>query len=344
MGLKIVRSIFIFSFLSSITLSVHAFEWKLNDLWICGDAPFTTCDDFPTLTSYLDDFEDGDRSIEPTSTLVDFTGSNVVETGGYLVFDGNDGGIEIDLGDGSTAYIRDEVFVDIMVPDNTGDGYTSYSAQFDSDLTQLGVSGASDTSSGFGITFAGILDTSAQNGLGAQGAQLGVFNSIYGCPTIFFNDLNPYYINLGYSNYGYDVIGGGVDCTAKVITGDIILRLTLSQDTLPNPVLSADNYLIPSYSIDGGATFVEYANWDSAASVAEGGYGSSYLIPISYGVDGNSDGVLSADELSAVATAFGQTAITQLASPEEFIPYPIWVLYLFGGILLMIVKVVKGNR
>ena len=124
-----------------------------------------------------------------------------------------------------------------MVPDNTGDGYTSYSAQFDSDLTQLGVSGASDTSSGFGITFAGILDTSAQNGLGAQGAQLGVFNSIYGCPTIFFNDLNPYYINLGYSNYGYDVIGGGVDCTAKVITGDIILRLTLSQDTLPNPCL-----------------------------------------------------------------------------------------------------------
>tara|TARA_B100000767_G_scaffold268249_1_gene288219 strand:- start:1951 stop:2985 length:1035 start_codon:yes stop_codon:yes gene_type:complete len=344
MGLKIVRSIFIFSFLSSITLSVHAFEWKLNDLWICGDAPFTTCDDFPTLTSYLDDFEDGDRSIEPTSTLVDFTGSNVVETGGYLVFDGNDGGIEIDLGEGSTAYIRDEVFVDIMVPDNTGDGYTSYSAQFDSDLTQLGVSGASDTSSGFGITFAGILDTSAQNGLGAQGAQLGVFNSIYGCPTIFFNDLNPYYINLGYSNYGYDVIGGGVDCTAKVITGDIILRLTLSQDTLPNPVLSADNYLIPSYSIDGGATFVEYANWDSAASVAQGGYGSSYLIPISYGVDGNSDGVLSADELSAVATAFGQTAITQLASPEEFIPYPIWVLCLFGGILLMIVKVVKGNR
>ena len=337
MGLKIVRSIFIFSFLSSITLSVHAFEWKLNDLWICGD-------DFPTLTSYLDDFEDGDRSIEPTSTLVDFTGSNVVETGGYLVFDGNDGGIEIDLGEGSTAYIRDEVFVDIMVPDNTGDGYTSYSAQFDSDLTQLGVSGASDTSSGFGITFAGILDTSAQNGLGAQGAQLGVFNSIYGCPTIFFNDLNPYYINLGYSNYGYDVIGGGVDCTAKVITGDIILRLTLSQDTLPNPVLSADNYLIPSYSIDGGATFVEYANWDSAASVAQGGYGSSYLIPISYGVDGNSDGVLSADELSAVATAFGQTAITQLASPEEFIPYPIWVLCLFGGILLMIVKVVKGNR
>ena len=304
--------------------SALAFEWRLSDVWVCGDAPFTTCDDFPELDSFIDDFEDGDRTVEPSSDLVDYSGSNVSESGGYLSFNSDNGGIEIDLGDGSIPYIRDEVYLDILVPDNTGDGFTSVSAQFDSDLSQLAVGGVSDTSSGFGITFAGILNSTDQNGLGAQGAQLGVFNSIYGCPTIFFNDLNPYWINLGYSNYGYDVIGGGPDCTSKEITGDIILRLTLLQDTIPNPVLSGNNLLVPSYSLDGGVTFIEYANWDSAASAENGGYGTSYLIPISYD--------------SAVATVFGQTAANQLDTNEEFIPFPLWSLWLMAGLLTLIAK------
>ncbi|MDG1662544.1 MAG: hypothetical protein P8H97_04135 [Pseudomonadales bacterium] len=310
-----------------IISGASAFEWKISDLWVCGDAPFTSCDDFPALDPIYDDFEDGDRAAAPTGLLLDYPGSNVLESGGYLIFDGDDGGIEIDLGDGSTPYVRDEVYVDILVPDNTGDGYTAFSAQFDADLSQLAVGGVDDTSSGFGITFAGLLNSSAQGGLGAQGAQLGVFNSIFGCPTIFFNDLNPYYINLGLSNYGYDVIGGGSGCTTKQITGDIVLRLTLWQDTLPNPALSANNYLIPSYSIDGGATFIEYANWDSFVT---GGFAGPYYIPISYD--------------SAVATAFGQTAVNQLLI-EESVPLPMWAMGMMAGTLMLITaKIVRRRR
>ena len=280
MILKTIASNCLIVLLTVMASSAFAFEWRLNDVWVCGDTPFTSCDDFPELDSFVDDFEDGDRFVEPTLLLVDYNGSNVEESDGYLSFNSSNGAIEIDLGDGSSAYIRDEVYLDILVPDNTGDGYTSFSAQFDSDLSQLAVGAASDTSSGFGITFAGILDTAAQNGVGAQGAQLGVFNSIYGCPTIFFNDLNPYWVNLGYSNYGYDVIGGGSECTLKQIIGDIILRLTPLQDTLPNPALAVNNLLVPSYSLDGGNTFVEYANWIRLRLVGTGVFAGLLLFQL----------------------------------------------------------------
>jgi hypothetical protein len=301
--------------------------------------PFTTCDDFPTLDPIYDDFEDGDRAAAPTASLVDFTGSNVSESGGYLVFDAADGGIEIDLGGGVTPYIRDEVFVSTLIPDNTIGGSTYFSAQFDSDLAQLVDSGvdettflANDTSSGFGITLAGYLDGSGA--IATKGAQLGIFNSYLGCQTIFFNDLNPHWaqnVNSVTGDpepldlYGYDVIGGGAACTDKVITGDIILRLELTQ-----------GYLRPSYSIDGGVTYNIYENWDSAAV-----FGSSFTVPASF--KSSAPGVEPAVYDGAVATVFGQTAITQLASPEEFIPYPIWGLGLLGGILLIIVKVVRGK-
>ena len=116
-------------------------------------------------------------------------------------------------------------------------------------------------------------------------------------------------------------------CTTKQITGDIVLRLTLWQDTLPNPALSANNYLIPSYSIDGGATFIEYANWDSFVT---GGFAGPYYIPISYD--------------SAVATAFGQTAVNQLLI-EESVPLPMWAMGMMAGTLMLITaKIVRRRR
>ncbi|MDG1937991.1 MAG: hypothetical protein P8I62_03960, partial [Pseudomonadales bacterium] len=160
---KTIPSKYLVTFTLFLASSASAFEWRLNDVWVCGDAPFTTCDDFPVLDSFIDDFEDGDRTVEPSSALIDYSGSNVSESGGYLSFNSDNGGIEIDLGDGSTPYTRDEVYLNISVPDNTGDGLTSVSAQFDSDLSQLAVGGVSDTSSGFGITFAGILNSTDQN-------------------------------------------------------------------------------------------------------------------------------------------------------------------------------------
>jgi hypothetical protein len=317
MYFKNLKSCFVIVFATFIASSTYAFEWRLNDIWLCGDTPFSTCDDFPALDSFIDDFDDGDRNEEPTLTLVDYEGSNVVESNGYLVFDASDGGIEIDLNDDSIPYVRDEVFVNILVPDNVGDGYTSLTAQFDSDISKLAIGGINDTSSGFGITFAGIYDTTS------QGAQLGVFNSsISGCATLYFNDIKP-----GGFLTGFDVIDPA--CTGEPISGDIVLRLTLLQDTLPNPVLSGNNLLVPSYSLDGGATYVEYANWDSAASPDDGGFGSSYLIPISYD--------------SAVATVFGQTSTSQLVTSEEFIPFPLWALGVFSGVLILIARFARNR-
>ena len=332
----------ILSFFVLISITASAFEWRLNDMWICGDSPFTTCDDFPALDPFFDDFEDGERLVAPTSSLIDFAGSNVTESGGYLVFDSSDGGIEIDLGDGSTPYIRDEVFVSTLVPDNTGDGFTVFAAQFDSDISQLSVGGidpttllANDTSSGFGITFAGYLDGSGATG--RQGAQLGVFTSIYGCQAVFFNDLNPHWIAAGLGLYGYDVIGGGPDCiTDNPITGDIILRLELLQDTQANPLLSANNYLRPSYSVDGGETYITYDQWDSATV-----FGTSYLIPISYKSSPPGEEPVVYD--GAVATVFGQTATTQLQE-EEFVPMPVWALISLAGMFVLLYKIKKQYK
>ena len=338
---KNFTGLFLGSFLFLMSSNLMAFEWKLNDLWVCGDAPFTTCDDFPSLDPFFDDFEDGERSVAPTSSLIDFAGSNVTESGGYLLFDSSNGGIEIDLGDGSTPYIRDEVFVSTLIPDNVGDGFTVFAAQFDSDISQLSVGGvdpttllANDTSSGFGITFAGYLDGSGA--AGRQGAQLGVFTSIYGCQAVFFNDLNPHWIAAGLGLYGYDVIGGGPDCiTDNPITGDIILRLELLQDTENNPVLSGNNLLRPSYSVDGGTTFITYDQWDSATV-----FGSSYLVPISYKSSPPGEEPVVYD--GAVASVFGQTATTQLQE-EEFVPIPFWAIVSLAGLFGLFFKLNRKN-
>lgn len=334
----------------SISSTLMAFEWRLNDLWVCGDTPFSSCDDFPTLDPFFDDFEDGDRSSAPTSSLIDFTGSSVTESGGYLVFDASEGGMEVDLGGQTIPYIRNEVFVNTLIPDNTADGFTVFAAQFDSDLTQFVSSGidettlvANDTSSGFGITFAGYRDGTGATGY--VGAQLGVFNSYLGCQTIYFNDLNPHwaeYVNpvTGESqpldNYGYDVIGGGSGCTDKIITGDIILRFELIQDTENNPVLSGNNLLRPSYSIDGGATFITYDQWDSATA-----YGSSYLVPISYRSSPPGEEPVVYD--GAAASVFGQTATAQLLE-EEFVPIPFWALVSLAVLFSSFYKFNRKNK
>lgn len=310
-----------------ISSAATAFDWRLNDVWVCGDAPFTTCGDFPILDPFIDDFDDGDRNATPTSSLVDFAGSNVTESGGFLIFNAEDGGIQVDLGGGAIPYVRDEVFVDIQIPDNTGDGFTLVAAQFDSDLSQLGVGGIDDTSSGFGITFAGVYDptvvVSPPPGaiLGAQGAQLGVFNSsVSGCATVYFTDIQP----TGFLT-GFDVIDPA--CTGVPITGDIVLRLTLLQDTITNPALSSNNLLVPEYSIDGGITYVSYFTWDSAAPAPDG-FGSSFLIPVSYD--------------STVVSVFGQTAETQL-NPYS-VPMPVWALAFSAVLLTVAARAARSRR
>ncbi|GEM_PF-5579411 len=88
----------------------------------------------------------------------------------------------------------------------------------------------SDSESGFGIT--------VENAAG-EGAQLGIFNSsATGTPYIFFNDMT-----YGDALNAYTALPGSFDSIGLSIFND-------------------GAYLYPSYTLDGGQTFVAAASWD----------------------------------------------------------------------------------
>lgn len=231
--------------------------FQLNQFSLYGDANF------------FDDFED----TVPT-TMLNFSGSTTTESGGALNFSSADGGMLVG-GGAPGAYIRDEVFANILLPE-AGSGGTYVTGWFDSDLSQL-TSNPLDTSSGFGISILGT----------GTGAQLGVFNNFdlagtnllpagaAPTPTIFFNDLT-----YGGALNGYDRLDPGT------IVGDIIL------DMYVDPVT---NLIFPSYSIDGGTTYITADLWDSASDF--GTFAGTVIYPSPNDV---------------IGTAFGQTAVVPL--------------------------------
>ncbi|MDG1662545.1 MAG: VPLPA-CTERM sorting domain-containing protein [Pseudomonadales bacterium] len=111
----------------------------------------------------------------------------------------------------------------------------------------------SDSESGFGIT--------VENASG-QGAQLGIFNSsVDGTPYIFFNDMT-----YGDALNAFTTLPGSFD----------FIGLSL---------YNVGGFLYPSYTLDGGQTFVTSASWD---------YDSGYA---------------GTTPVNAETTAFGQTAV-----------------------------------
>ena len=110
----------------------------------------------------------------------------------------------------------------------------------------------SDSESGFGITIESF----------GTGAQLGIFNSsVTGTPYIFFNDMT-----FGNALSAYTALPASFDFIGLSIYND-------------------GTFLYPSYTLDGGQTFVAAASWD---------YDSGFA---------------GTTPLSAQTTAFGQTAV-----------------------------------
>lgn len=248
-----------------------AAAFQLNQFSVFGDANF------------FDDFEDA----VPT-TMINFTGSTTTESGGAVIFSPSDGGILLG-GGGSTPYLRDEVFANVLLP-NPPTGGTSITGWFDSDLSQL-TNNPLDTSSGFGITALGT----------GTGAQLGVFNNfdLAGTnllpsgesvtPTIFFNDLT-----FGGALNGYDRLDPGT------IVGDIVLSMFVD---------SLTNLIFPSYSIDGGLTYITADQWDSASDF--GTFAGTVIYP---------------NPNDVIGTAFGQTAVVPLPPAFALLVAPLGML------------------
>jgi hypothetical protein len=114
-------------------------------------------------------------------------------------------------------------------------------------------SNPADIDSGFGITI--------ENASG-QGAQLGIFNSsVTGTPYIFFNDMT----------YGNAL--------------NAYTALTASSGYIGLSLYNVGGLLYPSYTLDGGLTFVAASSWD---------YDSGYL---------------GTTPLGAETTVFGQTLV-----------------------------------
>ena len=200
----------------------YSATWLLNEFDVFGTGS-------PVV--FNDTFDDGDRFSPPTSSLVDYVGSNVGETGGYLTFDSGNGGIFMDLpptGPDSNDVMRDAVFLNNPITDQLTSEQKVVGA-FDPLLGQMR-SGRGDTYGIFLSSFSG-------------GAFLSVSKVLGTGPAVIFED-------EAFNIIGTDVISG--------VSGDIVLDLALDHST---------DLVTPRYSVDGGLSYIDYVDWDFNAGL-----------------------------------------------------------------------------
>jgi hypothetical protein len=176
---------------------------------------------------FFDDFEDGSRTTPPTSAFVDNQSTITVEQDGFLVLSSANGSFpRPDLGP-ELDWIEGLVDAPLIV--DGGSGISTISASFRPDIPPVGLDGTI-------FPHYGIL-------LGTEGFQA-VEILIQGLPSalsvVFFDNRTQQ--RLG--NTGF--------VPASSVTGNIVLELIVDH---------ASDTVVPRYSVDGGATFVEGVDW-----------------------------------------------------------------------------------
>lgn len=202
------------------------FDYGLDELRVTGNLEF------------LDDFEDGSRTTPPTSAFVDYRSTVTVEGDGLLILDSDNGSFpRPDLGV-NLEWI--EGLVDLTPPIvDGGSGTTRISASFRPDVPPEGFDGRMN--SHYGI----VLGTE-----GFQSVEIGIGN-VLGFPNVFFYDNRIFADPTTGGSLGQDYV-----FPLSSITGNIVLELVIDH---------ASDSVLPRYSVDGGATFVEGADWIYAA-------------------------------------------------------------------------------
>lgn len=183
--------------------------------------------------NFSDDFGDGLRNSPPTSAFADYNGTVTVEQGGFLILNSTNGSFpRPDLGVNENWI---EGLVDLTTPIvDGGMGTTVLSASFRPDVPPAGLDGS--MLSHYGV----VLGTA-----GLQSVEIGVQNLFDVAVRIFFFD------NRTGGFLGQDAI------PPSSITGDIVLELVVDHAT---------DTVLPRYSVDGGTTFVDGADWGQAAT------------------------------------------------------------------------------
>ena len=185
---------------------------------------------------FFDDFEDGSRTTPPTSAFVDYNGTVTVEADGFLVLDSENGSFpRPDLGQ-DLDWIEGLVDAPLIV--DGGSGVSTISASFRPDVPPAGTDGGMDSHYGIYLGTEGV-----------QGVEIFVEQTFAGIASIVFYDnrLAPSpAARLGWA--ALPVSG---------ITGNIVLELVVDH---------ASDTVLPRYSADGGATFVEGHDWNFAAA------------------------------------------------------------------------------
>ncbi len=186
--------------------------------------------------AFFDDFEDGSRTTPPTSAFVDYRGTVTVEAGGFLVLDSDNGSFpRPDLGQ-NLEWV--EGLVDAPQLVDGGSGASTISASFRPDVPPPGfVDGT--MFSHYGI----YLGTE-----GLQGVEITLDQAFSGLLRISF-----------YDNRLFPSAAGRLGTAAVLvssITGNIVLELVIDH---------AIDTVLPRYSVDGGATFVDGVDWNLPA-------------------------------------------------------------------------------
>jgi len=185
---------------------------------------------------FFDDFEDGSRTTPPTSAFVDYNGTVTVEAGGFLVLDSDNGSFpRPDLGQ-DLNWI--EGFVDAPLIVDGGSGTSTISAAFRPDIPPAGFDGSEFSS--YGI----YLGTEA-----LQGVEITVDQAFLGVLRISFYDDRLFPSQAGR-------LGVAAVPVSSLTDDNIVLELVIDHAT---------DTVLPRYSLDGGATFVEGADWNLPA-------------------------------------------------------------------------------
>jgi hypothetical protein len=201
------------------------FDYALDELRVTGNLEF------------FDDFEDGSRRDPPTSAFVDWSTTVSIEEGGFLILDSDNGSYpRPDLGQ-DLDWI--EGFVDLSIPIvDGGSGTTTITASSPPDLPEP-----------FSLHYDGGMYPHYGIYLGTEGnngVEISFHELIPGVLRIFFWD------NRFYDDPTTVGMLGEETVPTSSITNNIVLELVIDHAT---------DTVLPRYSLDGGASFVEGSDW-----------------------------------------------------------------------------------